>query len=373
MANNELLRIDGSFGEGGGQILRTSLSLSTLLGRPVEVVNIRRNRKFPGLMPQHLTAVRACQTICEAKVVGAEINSERLEFNPGKIRSSNYTWDVAESKKSAGAAALVLQTVLLPLLFARNESNLTIKGGTHVPWSPPATYLKQVFLPVLGLMGCQTFMKVNRWGWYPEGGGEITCRIRPVDKLQPRQFADRGKLLKLYGLSAISNVGNSVGDRQMRAANKFLKQANLEAELRIKEVPASGKGSMVFLTAEFENVRAGFSTLGEKGLPAEKVAESAVNELKNYLGKSVCLDHYLADQLIPYVALCKTRIEMNVSKITNHLLTNLWVVKRFLPIQYELKGPLGYPGTLIIEPAVIRPPAPPTPPTEKPAETPAGA
>ncbi|TFH54700.1 MAG: hypothetical protein E4G91_11165, partial [Candidatus Zixiibacteriota bacterium] len=155
-------------------------------------------------------------------------------------------------------------------------------------------------------------------------------------------------------------------------AQKFLKQANLEAEIRVKEVQASGKGSILFLTAEFENVRAGFSSLGEKGLPAEKVSESAVNELKNYLGKSVCLDHYLADQLIPYVALCKTRIEMNVSKITNHLLTNLWVVKRFLPIQYELKGPLGYPGTLIIEPAVIPPPAPPTPPTEKPAETPAG-
>lgn len=355
------LRVDGSFGEGGGQILRTSLSLSTLLGKPVEVINIRKNRKFPGLMPQHLTAVKACQSICDAKIDGAVINSEKLWFTPGKIRHGQYSFDVAESKKSAGAATLVLQTILLPLLFAKGESNLIVKGGTHVPWSPPASYLKQVFLPVLGLMGCQTFIKINRWGWYPEGGGEIACRIRPVDKLVPRQFAKRGQLLKIYGISAISNIGG-VGDRQMKASQKFLKAANLDAEMRVKEVPASGKGSIVFLTAEFENVRAGFSTLGEKGLPAEKVAESAVNELKSFLGKTVCLDHYLADQLIPYVALCGARVEMNVSRITNHLLTNLWVVKKFLPIRYELKGPLNYPGTLIIEPAPVV--------TAKPAESP---
>lgn len=220
MGEPDFLRVDGSFGEGGGQILRTALSLSTLLGRPVEVVNIRKNRKFPGLMPQHLTAVKACMAICDGRAEGAEINSERLRFIPGKIRYGKYSFDVAESKKSAGSATLVLQTVLLPLLFARGESNVVVKGGTHVPWSPPATYMKQIFLPVLGMLGCQTLFRIGRWGWYPEGGGDIQCRIRPVNKLRPRQFVERGALKHIYGISAFSNVGRNVGDRQLRAASK---------------------------------------------------------------------------------------------------------------------------------------------------------
>lgn len=367
MANNEILRVDGSFGEGGGQILRTSVSLSTLLGRPVEVTNIRKNRKFPGLMPQHLTGVKACQQICGATVEGAEINSERLLFSPGQIRAGKYTFDVAESKKSAGAATLVLQTVILPLLFAKGESNIIVRGGTHVPWSPPATYLKQVFLPVIGLFGCQTFLKINRWGWYPEGGGEIACRIKPVDKLRARQFSERGPLRKVYGMSVTSNVGGGVGDRQIKAANKHLRANNLDAQLRNSEVAANGKGTILFLTAEFDNCRAGFSTLGEKGVPAEKIAEATVNELRNFLNKNVCLDHYLADQLIPYVALCGERIEMNVSKITNHLKTNLWVTQKFIPIKYKLSGPQGFPGVLTIEPAPEPAPLPAEPVVESPS------
>jgi len=344
------VRIDGSFGEGGGQILRTSLSLSTHLGIPIEVVNIRKNRKYPGLMPQHLTAVKACQSICGAKVEGAEINSERLFFEPGKPKTGNYSFDVAESKKSAGSATLVFQTVLLPLILAHGESQVTIQGGTHVPWSPPASYIKHVFLPVLGFFGCQTFFKIRKWGWYPEGGGEIYCKIKSQPKLHPCQFRNRGELLKLYALSAVSNVGGSVMDRQTKATIRGLKGLEIKADMRSKEVAAQGKGTVVFLTAEFQNVRAGFSTLGEKGIPAEKVAELAIQDFKDFLGKAVCLDHHLADQIIPYVALTGARVEMNVSRITDHLLTNLWVVKKFLPISYDLKGPLNLPGTLVIEP-----------------------
>ncbi len=350
MAEQEFIRVDGSFGEGGGQILRTSIALSTLTGKPVEVTNIRANRKFPGLMPQHLTAVKACLAICNGNAEGAEINSERLRFIPGKVRYGKYSFDVAESKKSAGSATLVLQTVLLPLLFTKGESTVIVKGGTHVPWSPPATYLKQVFLPVLGMLGCQTFLKIGRWGWYPEGGGDLSLRIKPITKLRPRQFTDRGKLRKIYGISASSNLPRNIGDRQLKASLRAMKAENLNARMRSIDVKANGKGTIVHLTAEFENVRAGFSCLGEKGLSAEKVANAAVTELVNYLGKNVCLDHYLADQLIPYAALCGERVELNVSKITEHLRTNLWVTQKFIPINYRLRGPKDLPGTLIVEP-----------------------
>jgi RNA 3'-terminal phosphate cyclase (ATP) len=350
MAEPDFIRVDGSFGEGGGQILRTSLSLSTLLGKPVEVVNIRANRKFPGLMPQHLTAVKACMTICNGTAEGAEINSERLRFMPGRVRYGKYSFDVAESKKSAGSATLVLQTVLLPLLFAKGESTVIVKGGTHVPWSPPATYLKQVFLPALGMMGCQTFLKIGRWGWYPEGGGDLSLRIKPVGKLRTRQFTERGRLKKIYGISATSNLPRNISDRQLKATIRAIRDGSLNARMRAIDVKASGKGTIVHVTAEFENVRAGFSCLGEKGLSAEKVATATTTELLNYLGKNVCLDHYLADQLVPYTALCGERVELNISKITDHLRTNLWVTQKFLPIGYRLRGPMGLPGTLMIEP-----------------------
>lgn len=355
------IRVDGSFGEGGGQILRTSLSLSTYTGVPVEVVNIRKNRKYPGLMPQHLTAVKACQSICNGTTEGAEINSERLYFKPGKVKAGKYSFNVAEHKRSAGAATLVFQTILLPLLFAGKESQVTIQGGTHVPWSPPANYIRKIFLPVLGRFGCQTFFKIRKWGWYPEGGGEIQCQIKPVKKLKPYQLDRRGKLRRIHGLSAVSNVGNNVAERQAKACHKALRGMKLRADIKSREVAGPGKGSLCFLSAEFERVRAGFSTLGEKGLPAEKVGTMTVEELEAFLGKDVCVDHYLADQLLPYVALAEERIEMNVSKITKHLLTNLWVCKKFLPIDYQLKGTLNLPGTLIIEPKQEEAPPPETP------------
>jgi RNA 3'-terminal phosphate cyclase (ATP) len=302
-------------------------------------------------MPQHLTAVKACQAICNGSTEGADINSERLFFKPGKVKPGKYSFNVAEHKRSAGSATLVFQTILLPLLFAGKESQVTIQGGTHVPWSPPASYIRQVFLPVLGRVGSQTFFKIRKWGWYPEGGGEIHCRVKPLSRLKPYQFAQRGRLKRIQGISTGSNIGNNVAERQAKAAHKALRELKLRADIKVRNVSGPGKGTVVFLWAEFDNVRAGFSTLGEKGIPAEKIAMMTVEELSNFLGKKVCLDHYLADQLVPYVALTGERVEMNVSRTTSHLLTNLWVVKKFLPIDYELRGPLDLPGTLIIQPA----------------------
>jgi RNA 3'-terminal phosphate cyclase (ATP) len=346
----DVIRIDGSYGEGGGQIVRTSLALATHLCRPIEIVNIRKSRRTPGLMPQHLTAVRACRKICGAEVKGDHIRSENLTFYPKRVRPGKYTFDVAEERRSAGSASLVLQTILLPLFFAGGESSVKVKGGTHVPWSPPATYLKQVFLPALGRIGLHSQLKILRWGWYPEGGGEISCSVRSAKGIRLYDYMERGKLVKVTGLSAVSNLQFSIAERQRRRAQQVLREAGYGANISAKDVRSPGKGTMLFLTAEFENILAGFSTLGEKGKPAEVVAEETVTKFIDFVGKDVCIGHNLADQLMPYLCLARRRFKLNVSALTTHLITNLWVIRKFFDFRIDMEGPMGFPGYVMIEP-----------------------
>jgi len=331
-------------------MLRTSLALATHLCRPIEIVNIRKSRRTPGLMPQHLTAVRACRKICGAEVKGDHIKSESLKFYPKKVRPGKYTFDVAEERRSAGSATLVLQTILLPLFFAGGESSVKVKGGTHVPWSPPATYLKQVFLPTLATIGLHSQIKISRWGWYPEGGGEISCSVRSAKGIRLHDYMDRGKFVRITGLSAVSNLQYSIAERQRRRAQQVLKESGYGANISSKEVRSPGKGTILFLTAEFENILAGFSSLGEKGKPAEVIAEETVAKFIDFMGKDVCIGHNLADQLLPYLCLARRAFKLNVSALTSHLLTNLWVIKKFFDLHIETKGPMGYPGYITVRP-----------------------
>ena len=172
-SDTNIIRIDGSLGEGGGQILRTSLALSCVLRVPVEVVNIRKARQKPGLQPQHLTAVNAAAAVCRAKVEGAHLSSIAVRFEPDAVAGGDYLFDVSEKKGSAGSAPLVLQTVLPPLCFANRPSTVTVIGGTHVPWSPTAHYLEQVFSPMLARIGVNAEILLEKWGWYPAGGGKL--------------------------------------------------------------------------------------------------------------------------------------------------------------------------------------------------------
>jgi RNA 3'-terminal phosphate cyclase (ATP) len=354
MKNNSVVRIDGSYGEGGGQILRTSLMLATHLGRPLEIVNIRKNRKTPGLMPQHLTAVRALAEICGAEVKGDGHRSEKLYFKAGKVKTGKYTFDIAAEKRSAGSAPLVLQTLALPLFLAQGGgSTLKVKGGTHVPWSPPGTYLKQIFFPMLAKMGLFAHIKILKWGFYPEGGGEISLQIKRATNsrnLKCFNFIDRGKLVRVTGLSAVANLPMSICERQRRRANEILNEAGLKPNIATKEARARGRGTVLFLTAEYENVLVGFSRLGEKGKPAEIIAEETCQDLIDFNGKKVGIGHNLADQLLPYLCLTGRKFTMEVSSLTTHLLTNLWVVSRFLDVTIDIKGAQGLPGTITVIP-----------------------
>jgi len=347
-ARKSRLTIDGSYGEGGGQILRTSLALSCLLGRPVEIVNIRRSRKKPGLQPQHLTAVKAAAAISNAHAEGAELSSTALRFSPGKVKGGDYFFDVSEKQGSAGSTSLVLQTILLPLLLARVRSSVTIVGGTHVPWSPTFHYLKLVFLPMLFRLGAAIELNIEKWGWYPIGGGRVSVSIEALQELSPATIVERGAMKRVSGISAAANLPRDIAVRQRSQASNALSGRRINGEIEIVSAPSPGKGTLLFLLAEFENCRAGFDALGAIGKRAEAVADEACQALFDHLDLPGALDPHLADQIVPYLALAHGKSEFTTSRITQHLLTNIWVVKQFLDVDIQVEGKEGEPGEVKI-------------------------
>ncbi len=343
------IEIDGTYGEGGGQILRTTLTLSCILKKPVEITNIRKGRKVPGLQPQHLTSVSACKRISHAMVEGDSLKSTFLRFSPGNITGGEFTFDISEQKRSAGSTSLVLQTLFLPLSHARTNSKITVLGGTHVPWSPPFNYLEEVFAPTAKKIGCNIELEIKKWGWYPQGGGEVVCAIEPTFRFRSIELSERGKLLHLSGTSVVSNLPMSIAERQRNHALKFLQTKGFSAEINLLQAPSIGPGTFFFLKAEFENSVAGFSSLGEIGKRAERVAEEACEDFLRFMQTKGAVDPHLADQLIPYLALAEGDSTFTVSKITSHLLTNIWVVKQFLSSEILVEGKEGTEGKVIIK------------------------
>jgi RNA 3'-terminal phosphate cyclase (ATP) len=352
----DLVTVDGSYGEGGGQIVRTSLSLAALLGVPVRIDNVRAGRKRPGLQAQHLTAVRMAAQICDAEVTGAELGSTTLHFAPRtRPTPGNYSLDVAQMRKggSAGAVTLVLQTVLVPLARADGPSRITLYGGTHVAWSPPVHYITHVYLPTLARWGYRAEVHLDCWGWYPIGQGMLRATIQPHEPV-PIAFEALapGKDRRVWGLSAASNLPRHVVERQRRRALKLLKKAGLRAEIEeVADAPTrsqASKGSFVFLVAECEHGVAGFSALGARGKPAERVAEEAFRELRAWQRSGAALDSHLADQVILPLALAGGPATFTTSAVTQHLLTNAWAVEQFLPVHIAVEGKVGQPGRVRI-------------------------
>jgi RNA 3'-terminal phosphate cyclase (ATP) len=331
--------IDGAYGEGGGQILRTALSLSVLLGKPVKIEDIRANRKKPGLMPQHLTVVKALQKISSAETEGATMGSTGLIFKPGETRSGKYLFDVG----TAGSTSLVLQAILPPLAFGPGKTQVVLKGGTHVPWSPPFHYLEKVFMPVLSGMGVRADLALVTWGWYPRGGGEVTVKIEPTASFQPLQFVQPWTPDSLVVLCASSNLPPHIREREKNGIRERLSREGLSAEFEVFDGPSPGQGNMVFITAGSGINRAGFAALGERGKRAEQVADEAVTAFMAFLRSGAAVEEHLADQLVPYLALAQGPSELLVQRISSHLRTNLWVVEHFIKrkIQLDEEGPLG--------------------------------
>jgi RNA 3'-terminal phosphate cyclase (ATP) len=338
-------RVDGAQGEGGGQLLRTALALSAVRGVPVEIYSIRARRKTPGLQAQHLTALTALVQICGARVEGASPGSQRVLFSPGTVQPGEYCFDVG----TAGSTGLVLQAILLPLALAPGPSRVTITGGTHVPWSPPADYLQHVYFPVLAGMGIAARLRVDRWGFYPQGGGRVVVEINGGADLHAVTLLFRGEGADLSGVSAVANLPRMIAERQRDRALSRLRGEGRTAEIALVEADAPGAGSFLSLVAETAGIPAGFSALGERGKPAQRVADEAVDALLDFLKAEAACDPHLADQLILPMALAPGTSRLTTSRVTRHLLSTLQLAQQLLGCPVQVGGDEGSPGQVTIE------------------------
>jgi RNA 3'-terminal phosphate cyclase (ATP) len=274
------------------------------------------------------------------------MSSTALQFHPGTVIGGDQSFDVSEQTGSAGSTSLILQTILLPLLFAQRSSSVTIIGGTHVSWSPTYHYLRFVFLPLLARLDVNIDLNIEKWGWYPIGNGMITTQVSPAKEIKPIKIVNRGKLVRVSGISAISNLPRDIGVRQRTRAIKSLADRGIAAEMEIISAPSIGKGTLVFINAEFENVTTGFDALGAIGKRAEEVADEACQGLFDYLDTAGVLDPHLADQVIPYLAMARGTSEFTTRRITRHLLTNIWVIQQFMDVDIRIEGKEGEEGKI---------------------------
>lgn len=344
-----MIRIDGSIGEGGGQILRTALALSAALKVPFEIVNIRKKRKRPGLLPQHLTAVNAVAKICNAEVIGNKFGSTELIFKPQELRPGHYEFDVAFERGSAGATTLVAQAILPVLMLT--DSTVRIRGGTHVPYSPPFDFLKEVLIPHLNRETVLFDARLIKYGFYPVGKGEIVLHFYQAPNFNGISLVlERGFLKELSIVAKVAHLPITIAQRQVDELIKLINTEfpNLKIKSETESVSAASPGTYLFLKAEFSNITVGFSGLGEKGKPAEMIAHEVYENFRHYLLASDSVyEHHLADQICIFVALSRFRygkriepLVIKTDKITEHLQTNIWLIQQFIPgFQPLLKSP----------------------------------
>ncbi|MGB2895774.1 MAG: RNA 3'-terminal phosphate cyclase [Anaerolineales bacterium] len=341
-----MIEIDGAKGEGGGQILRSALTLSLMTDRNFRIVNIRARRSTPGLRPQHLASVKAAVSVGQALVEGAHLGSREIAFRPSSINPGSYRFEIP----TAGSTSLVLQTIFLPLSTAESPSEIEIIGGTHVPWSPSFHYLDLNWLPAMRALGFRASLELELAGFYPQGGGLIRASVQPVRRIAPLQGIHRGDLLRLRGLSTVSNLPEGIAERQRKRAVKRLADTGRQVEIEIQTLPSAGKGTLLLLKAEFESGQACYFGLGARGKPAERVADEAVDALHAFLNGGGVVDEFLADQLLLPLAFADGDSEFHTSKITQHLLTNAEVIRDFGAAEIGIRGELDQSGVVEIRP-----------------------
>jgi len=338
-----MLEIDGSIGEGGGQILRSSLALSLLTGKPFRMKRIRANRKpKPGLQPQHLASVRAAAAIGNAEIAGDAIGSSELTFEPGPIVPGRYRFAIG----TAGATSLVLHTVYLPLAWqAAGPSEVILEGGTHVSTSPCFHFLDVTWRAYLRRLGIHVRLEMTRPGFYPRGGGEIIAHIEPCSRINGLMLSKRPPISRATGFSAGAGLPEHVARRQARRATDRLKHAGIKAEFE-QQVWEGGPGSVLGIILEEPPVFISFFGLGARGKPAEKVADEAVAQAVAYAKANAPVDQHSADQIVLPLALSDQPSEFRVETVTRHLITNIAVIRLFIQRDIICEGEEGAPGVV---------------------------
>ena len=322
--------INGAEGEGGGQVLRSALSLSAWTGRPFRIEDIRGRRKRPGLLRQHLTAVKATAEVCGAETLGAELNSTTLEFRPGPVRHGEYTFRIG----SAGSTTLVLQTVLLPLLGADGPSRVVIEGGTHNALAPPFPYLEDTFLPVLERMGPEVRVTLERPGFQPAGGGRLVAEIQPIDRWRPLELLDRGEVLATRAHALVSDLPLTIAQRELQALQRTLSLTPDACEEELLS-EGYGPGNLLRVQVESRGLTETFTCVGERGLSSEAVAQRVSTQVRRYLASDAPVGEFLADQLLLYMAAGAGGV-FRALPLSLHAETHVRILRRFLEVDIRV-------------------------------------